>query len=94
MDAGFGGTREHEVGVAEGYEAGGVADGVGARRAGCRCGVVGAFEAVFHGEVAGGQVDEEFGDEDGGDFGMALGFALDECRSIGVEGDTYAASEE
>lgn len=76
MDAGLRGAGEHEIGVAEGYKAGGVADGVGACRAGCGCGVVGSFEAVFHGQVAGGQVDEEFGDEKGGDFCVALGFLL------------------
>lgn len=57
MDAGFGAAGEHDVGVAELDEAGGVADGVGAGCAGGGDGVVGAAEAVAEGDVAGGHVD-------------------------------------
>lgn len=72
MDAGFCAARDHDGGVAEGDEARGVADGVGACGAGGGDGVVWAEEGVAHGDVAGGEVDEEFGDEEGGYFFVAL----------------------
>ena len=49
-----------------GDEAGGVADGVRACGAGRADGVGGPAEGPFHGYVAGGEVDEEFGNEERG----------------------------
>lgn len=53
MDAGFGAAGEHDVGVAEGNEARGVADGVGAGGAGGGDSVVGTL-AVEGKSVGGG----------------------------------------
>lgn len=54
MDAGFGAAGEHDGGVAVGNEAGGIADGVGACRAGCCYGVVGALGGRLGGVELGG----------------------------------------
>lgn len=72
VDAGFCAACDHDGGVAEGDEARGVADGVGACGASRGDGVVWAEEGVAHGDVARGEVDEEFGDEEGRDFFVAL----------------------
>lgn len=61
MDAGFGAAREHDVCVAEGDEARGVADGVGAGGAGGGDGVVGSLRGFSIGrgrirEFTGGDV--------------------------------------
>lgn len=65
MDAGFGTAGYHDGGVSEGNESRGVTDGVSAGGAGGGHGVVRAEEGVAHGDVAGGEVDEEFGDKEG-----------------------------
>ena len=72
MDAGFGPASDHDVRVAEGDEARGVAYRVRTGGAGCGGGVGGAFESVLHGYMARGQIDEEAGDEIGRDFLWAL----------------------
>lgn len=73
MYARFGAAGDHDGGVTEGDEARGVADGVRACGTGGGDGVVGAEKGVAHGDVAGGEVDEEFRDEEGGDFFVTLG---------------------
>ena len=68
VDAGLGAPSDHDVRVTEGDEACRVAYGVCTSGAGCGGGVGWAFETEFHRNMAGGQVDEEAGDEIGGDF--------------------------
>jgi hypothetical protein len=57
---------------------------VGARRAGCAGRERRAAEAVFHGDVAGGEVNEEAGDEERGDPAVALCKELWLARSLFV----------
>ena len=59
----LGAARDHHVGVAQRDDAGSVADGVRARRAGRHC-MVRPLELVLDGNVAGGEVDQAAGDEE------------------------------
>ena len=73
VDARFGATGQHHVGVAVGNEPRSIADRVqtgGARR---RHGVVGPLQTVADGNVAGGKVDQQPRDEQGRDFARAAG---------------------
>ena len=93
-------AEDEARGVADGMRAGGAGCGdgvVGALLGGGEAlgGVLGGrgggrpyFEAVFHGDVAGGEVDEEAGDEEGGYFFRALGGVVRAC-DWGWAGDTH-----
>ena len=64
-DGGFGAAGDHGVGVAALDDAEGVADGVSAGGAGGGGGFVGASSVVLDGDVAGCEVDDGAGDEEG-----------------------------
>ena len=70
-DGGLGAPGDHGVGVAPLDGPVGVADGVGAGGAGGRRGLVGPFGAVTDAHVAGGQVHDGRGNEEGRDLARA-----------------------
>lgn len=63
MDAGLCSASNHDVGIAKSNESHRVANGMRAGCAGGCNGMVRALQAVLHGDMASGQVDENFGDE-------------------------------
>ena len=94
-DGGFGAAGDHGVGVAALDDAEGVADGVGGGGAGGGGGLVGAARAVVDGDVAGGEVDDGAGDEEGRDLARAAGeqvdvLALDDVESADAGADVDA----
>jgi hypothetical protein len=56
MDAGLGATGDHNVGIPESNEARCIANRVSTRGTGSSGGVVGALEAIPHGNMSGGHV--------------------------------------
>jgi len=91
-DGGFGAAGDHGVGVAALDETEGVTDSVGGGGAGCGGGLVGAAGAVFDGDVAGGEVDDGAGDEEGRDLARATVeqvdvLALDDVESADAGAD-------
>lgn len=77
VDTSFGSAGDHDVGAGMGAdEIEGVTNRVSARSAGGGCRVVRAPEGVAHGDVASREVDEEAGDEEGGDFFRSLRAAI------------------
>ncbi|MCU1249468.1 MAG: uncharacterized protein JWQ49_2497 [Edaphobacter sp.] len=84
-DGGLGATGDHGVGVAALDEAEGVSDGVGGGGAGGCGGLVGAARAVFDGDVAGGEVDDGTGDEEGRDLAGAAVEQIDVLAFDDVE---------
>ncbi len=94
-DGGFGAAGDHGVGVAALDDAEGVADGVGGGGAGGGGGLVGAAGAVFDGDVAGGEVDDGAGDEEGRDLAGATVeqvdvLALDDVEAADAGADVDA----
>ena len=70
-DGSLGATGDHGVGVAALDDAEGVADGVRGTGAGGGGGLVGTLGAVLDGDVAGGEVNDGRGDEEGRDLARA-----------------------
>ena len=64
IDRGFRAARHHHFGIAERHHARGVANGMGAGRAGGDHRVVGAFQAEFDGDEAGCEIDDAAGNEE------------------------------
>src|SRR5690606_18329581 len=71
-------TGDHDVGVTQGDQPGGVAYGVGAGRAGRHHGMVRALELVLDRDVPGGEVDEPSRNEERAEAARAL--LVDEDR--------------
>ena len=84
-DGGLGAAGDHGVGVSALDEAEGVADGVGGGGAGGCRGFVGAARAVLDGDVAGGEVDDGAGDEEGRDLAGAAVEQIDVLAFDDVE---------
>ena len=61
MDTRLGSASHHDIGVAHGDEAKGVANGVGTRGTGCGGGMVWALETILHGDMTSSHVDENLG---------------------------------
>ena len=94
-DGGFGATGDHGVGIAALDDAEGVADGVRGGGAGGRGGLVGAACVVLDGDVAGGEVDDGAGDEEGRDLAWAAVqhggvLALDDVEAADAGADVDA----
>ena len=66
-DRRLGAAGDHHVGIAELDQAAGVADGVGAGRAGGDHGMVGAAQLVADRDLAGGEIDQAAGNEERAD---------------------------
>lgn len=69
-------TGDHDIRIAKGNKAGGVPNRVGAGGTGRGGGVIGALKAILHGNVAGGEIDEDLGDKQRRDFLVTLPIVL------------------
>ncbi len=94
-DGGFGAAGDHGVGIAALDDAEGIANGVRRGGAGGCGGFVGSARAVLDGDVAGSEVDDGAGDEEGRDLARATGeqvgvLALDDIESTDAGADVDA----
>ena len=94
-DGGFSTTCDHDVGILVLDDAKGIADGMSAGGAGRGRGFIGAFGAVLHRNMSGGEVDDGGGDEKGRDLARTtvderLVLAFDHIESTDAGTDVNA----